>query len=134
MHLTMRVPGERQDPPGTRQGRLRADLGGDLARTDAAAEEAFGELGEPQKPALAVHEAPDHCRIAHRPAADKIDVQTNLQVRLHPGLRSRLGGRVGSHEERRRADDAAAVRIKDPFRDAGREAEVVRGHDERHLP
>jgi hypothetical protein len=78
MHLTMRVPGERQDPPRTGQRRLRADLGSDLARADAAAEEALGELGEPQKPALAVHEARYRCGIAHTPATNKVDVQPYL--------------------------------------------------------
>ena len=130
----MRVPRLREDSPGARHRRLSADLGGELAGADAAAEKPFGELGEPEKPSLGVDEAPDRRRVAHRPAADEVDVQANLEVRLHPCLRRRLGGRVGGHDERGGADDAAAMRLEDPSGDARREAEVVRGDHDRHWP
>src|SRR5438270_835740 len=50
--VTVRVPGQREDPPGACQRRLRADLGGELTGSNAAAEEAFGELGEAEKSAV----------------------------------------------------------------------------------
>ena len=132
--MAVRVPGERHDAPGTREGGLRADLGGHVAGADAAAQEAFGELGEPQEPPVIVDEAPDRPRIAHRPATHEIDVEADLEVRLHPRLGSRLGRRVGGHHEGRRANDASAVRLEDPFRDSRRQTEVVGGDDEGHLP
>src|SRR3989454_4246676 len=127
VHVAMRVPRLRDDSPGARHGRLGADLGGELAGTDTAAEKPFCELGEPEKPSLGVDEAPDQRRVADRPATHEVDVQANLEVRLHPRLRRRLGGRVGGHDERCRADDAAAVRLEGPSGDARGEAEVGRG-------
>ena len=90
--VPVRVPGEREDPPGAGQRRLGADLARELSRADAAAEHAFGELGEAQKATVIIHEAPDRGRIAHRPPANKVDVQADLEVGLHPGLGCRLGG------------------------------------------
>src|SRR5256886_1518420 len=76
--VTVRVPGQREDPPGARQRRLRADLGRELTGSDAAAEKAFGELGEAEKSAVPVHQAPDRGRVTHRPPAHEIDVQAYL--------------------------------------------------------
>ena len=134
MHMAVRVPREREDPPGTRQSRLGADLAGELARADAAAEKPLGELDDPNKPPLLfVDEAPDRRRVAHRPPADEVDVQTDLKVRLHPRQCGRLGGRVGGHDERGRADDALAERLQDALGDTWGEAEIVRGDHEVHL-
>src|SRR5206468_3604917 len=72
--VTVRVPGQREDPPGARQRCLLADLGRELTGSDAAAEKAFGELGEAEKSAVSIHQAPDRGRVTHRPPAHEIDV------------------------------------------------------------
>ncbi len=132
--MAVGVPRKRQDSPGAGEGGLGADLGGDVAGADAAAQEPFGELGEPQEPAFLVDEAPHRGGIADRPATDEIDVQANFEIGLHPCLRSGLGRRIGGHDERRRANDASAVGLEDPFGDARRQAKVVGRDDEVHLP
>ena len=65
-----------------------------------------------------VDEAADRRRIADGPAADQIDVEAHFKLRLQPRLRGRFGRGVGGHDERARADDAAAVRLEDPLGDA----------------
>jgi len=65
-------------------------------------------------------------------AADQIEVQADLEIRLAEGQRGRLlRVRVG-HEERRRAHDATAMGLENAARHAGAEAEVVRGDDDAH--
>src|SRR5207253_7699446 len=44
MGVAVRVPGQRKDSPGASQGRLRPDLGRELARPHASAEKPSGEL------------------------------------------------------------------------------------------
>ena len=95
----MRVPRQRQDPPRTRQRGLRPHLGGELSRPHPAAEESAGELGEAQETTLRVHEAPDRRRVADRPALHEVDVQADLEVRLHARQRRRLRRRVGGHDQ-----------------------------------
>ena len=115
MHVTVGVPREWQDSPGTSQRGLRPDLGRELAGAHASAEKPSGELRESEEATLAVDQASDRRRIAHRPSTNEIDVQAHLEVGLHARLCRRLRGRVRGHDERGRTDDAAAMRLEDPL-------------------
>ena len=54
VHVPVRVPGERLDPPLPGARGLRADLGRELGETDAAAEEAqSAKIAVPRKPVAA---------------------------------------------------------------------------------
>src|SRR5439155_20088763 len=83
VNVPVRVPGERTMTPGASQSSLCADLGGEIRRSNSSGEEAPRELREAPEVALSVTEAGHARGIAHRLAADKVEVQSDLEVGFH---------------------------------------------------
>ena len=102
----MGVPGERRVAPGARASGLRANLGGQLARADAAGHQASRELAEWEEATLGITEGRDVRGIGKGLAADEVEVQPHLEVVLGEGERGRFRRRGKGHHQRCRTDHA----------------------------
>jgi len=101
MHMPVRVPGQRGHAPRAGQRDLRAQLGRDFVRADPAGEQSAREFGEAKEPALAVTDARDRGRVAHRPTPDEIEMDADFQVALGERLRGAvLAGRERQQQAR----------------------------------
>src|SRR5439155_17622987 len=82
MHVARRVPGEGRNAPGARARGLRSQLPRELRRAHSAGEQTTAEDGKRVEPPVLVAERGDRGGIARGSAADKVEMQTDLEIRL----------------------------------------------------